>query len=91
MALSYCLKCKEKTDIVNPVEILTANNRKALTGTCKVCGTKKYKFLPSDGTAKKPAAKKSTKKSTKKGGAYSKKSTKKSTKKSAKKSTKKNK
>lgn len=42
---TYCVKCRRKTPDVNPQVIATANNRRALKSTCKVCGTKKTRFL----------------------------------------------
>jgi len=42
--LAYCVKCKQKQQMVDAKEIKTTNNRKALSGKCKVCGTKMMKF-----------------------------------------------
>ena len=41
----YCLKCRSVTDSINLQERVSKNNRKMLTGLCKVCGTKKSKFV----------------------------------------------
>ncbi len=41
----YCVKCKAKTATNNVSVVSTKNNRKAQTGTCAKCGTKKYKFI----------------------------------------------
>ena len=41
----YCLKCKAVTDSTNIQEKISKNNRKMLTGLCKVCGTKKSRFV----------------------------------------------
>jgi RNase P subunit RPR2 len=42
----FCVKCKAKRKIQNPKEIVTKNRRRAVQGTCPVCGTKMFKFLP---------------------------------------------
>lgn len=41
----YCVKCKKKTPTINEKKIVTKNGRNAITGTCKVCNTKKYQFI----------------------------------------------
>src|SRR5437870_4823715 len=41
----YCLKCRAVTDSINIQERITKNNRKMLSGVCKVCGTKKSRFI----------------------------------------------
>jgi len=38
----YCLKCKEKRTILNPVAEWAANGSPATRGTCPVCGTTIY-------------------------------------------------
>jgi RNase P subunit RPR2 len=43
---AYCVKCKAKTEIKNPKEIIMKNGRPAITGTCSKCGTKVFKILP---------------------------------------------
>jgi hypothetical protein len=45
MPVSYCVKCKRKTETTGSKKVKTANNRNAITGHCKVCGTKKYMFV----------------------------------------------
>ncbi len=43
---AYCMKCKAER-IVSNVQIVTMKNgRPAANGTCPVCGTKMFKFLP---------------------------------------------
>ena len=45
---AYCVKCKEKVDIINPVkvEIKTKKGVKnAVKGTCIKCGTKVNVFI----------------------------------------------
>lgn len=38
----YCVKCKKKTEMVNPVAITMKNGKPATTGTCSVSGTKMF-------------------------------------------------
>ena len=40
----YCVKCKQKTDSKNGIEITSKNNRKMLKGICIICGSKKSQF-----------------------------------------------
>ena len=40
----YCLKCKKKVDIKDPVHITMKNGKPATTGSCPTCGTKIYKI-----------------------------------------------
>jgi len=40
----YCVKCKEKKDIVDPQDVTMKNGRPATKGTCPDCGTKIYKI-----------------------------------------------
>ena len=40
----YCLKCKRHTDSINIQKQITSNNRKRLTGVCKICDRKKSQF-----------------------------------------------
>ena len=44
MSTAYCVKCKEKRDVSNPEQVTMKNGRKALKGTCPVCGTKVFKI-----------------------------------------------
>ncbi|HQP46472.1 MAG TPA: DUF5679 domain-containing protein, partial [Flexilinea sp.] len=37
---AYCLKCKQKREIQNPVAEYTANERPITKGTCPVCNSK---------------------------------------------------
>ena len=41
---AYCMKCKAKKEIDNPKQVKMRNGRKAVKGTCSVCGTKMYKI-----------------------------------------------
>ena len=44
--LTYCVKCRKKTRSKN-IHVETASNgTKMQVGTCVICGTKKYTFLP---------------------------------------------
>ena len=47
MALTYCLKCRQKTD-TNEVEYYTnSNGVKRISGKCAICNTRKSQFLKS--------------------------------------------
>ena len=41
---AYCVRCKEKTDVKDPEEVNynlgVRGKRRAVKGTCEVCGTK---------------------------------------------------
>ena len=38
---AYCVKCKEKREVKDPVAV---NGKPATQGTCPVCGTKMFKI-----------------------------------------------
>lgn len=38
--VAYCVKCKEKKEMVDPQEGVTKNGRVITKGTCPTCGTK---------------------------------------------------
>lgn len=42
---AYCVKCKAKRDMKDPKENIMANGRKAMKGTCPVCGTGMFKIM----------------------------------------------
>ena len=42
---AYCVKCKAKRDMKDPKEVTMANGRKAMKGTCPVCGTGMFKIM----------------------------------------------
>jgi Zn finger protein HypA/HybF involved in hydrogenase expression len=42
---AYCVKCKAKRDMKDPKENTMANGRKAMKGTCPVCGTGMFKIM----------------------------------------------
>ena len=54
MSEGYCVKCKAKKEIVDGVEELMKNGRKAIKGKCPTCGTVMFKIL--GGKAAAPAA-----------------------------------
>jgi DNA polymerase II large subunit len=45
---AYCVKCREKREIKEPKEVTFKNGRKALQGTCPVCGTKLNRMISSN-------------------------------------------
>ena len=45
----YCFKCRTKTDTLEAQDVVLKNGRRAVTGPCAVCGTKKFRM----GAAKK--------------------------------------
>jgi len=48
---AYCVKCKAKREMRNPVQVTMKNGKPATQGTCPVCGTKMFKI----GGAAKPS------------------------------------
>ncbi len=44
MAEGYCNKCKLKKEIVDAVEVLMKNGRKAIKGKCSTCGSVIFKI-----------------------------------------------
>jgi hypothetical protein len=46
----YCLRCKIRTETPNEVDKILSNGRHAKSGTCVVCGRKKYQILKSGGS-----------------------------------------
>lgn len=45
MQEAYCVKCREKREMKDGQEVTMKNGRKAMQGTCSVCGTKMFKIL----------------------------------------------
>jgi predicted nucleic acid-binding Zn-ribbon protein len=43
---AYCMKCKTERVVQEAHVVTTKNGRRAAQGTCPVCGTKMFKFLP---------------------------------------------
>jgi DNA topoisomerase-1 len=48
---AYCMKCKEKREVKNPVAGFNAKSSPVTTGTCPVCGTKLYRMGRTDAHA----------------------------------------
>ena len=42
---SYCLKCRKDTENINPKISKTSNNRTMVLSNCKICGSKKSRFI----------------------------------------------
>jgi Zn finger protein HypA/HybF involved in hydrogenase expression len=53
MPEGYCVKCKAKKEIIDGVEEVMKNGRKAIKGKCPTCGTVMFKILGGKAT---PAA-----------------------------------
>lgn len=43
----FCVKCRTKRELKNPVEVILKNGRRAIKGTCSTCGTTVYVFMGS--------------------------------------------
>ncbi|MGC9520895.1 MAG: type I DNA topoisomerase [Anaerolineae bacterium] len=41
---AYCVKCREKRQMVDPTPVFTKNGRPATRGRCAVCGTKMFRM-----------------------------------------------
>jgi Zn finger protein HypA/HybF involved in hydrogenase expression len=41
---AYCVKCKSKRDMKNEKQVTMKNGRRAISGTCSVCGTKMFRI-----------------------------------------------
>ena len=50
MAEGYCVKCKAKKEIVDAVEEVMKNGRRAIKGKCPTCGTVMFKILGKAGS-----------------------------------------
>jgi predicted nucleic acid-binding Zn-ribbon protein len=48
---AYCMKCKAERVVKDAQVVTTKNGRTAAQGTCPVCGTKMFKFLPKQKSA----------------------------------------
>lgn len=44
---AYCMKCKKKVDIVDPVEVKTDNGKYRTKGKCAECGMAVSTFIKS--------------------------------------------
>jgi Zn finger protein HypA/HybF involved in hydrogenase expression len=51
MPEGYCVKCKAKKEIIDAVEEVMKNGRKAIKGKCPTCGTVMFKILGGKATA----------------------------------------
>lgn len=56
MPEGYCVKCKAKKEIVDLVEVVMKNGRKAIKGKCPTCGVVMIKILGGKAAAAAPAA-----------------------------------
>ena len=56
MPEGYCVKCKAKKEIVDAVEEVMKNGRKAIKGKCPTCGTVMFKILGGKAAAAAPTA-----------------------------------
>ena len=43
--LSYCLKCKQNTESIDPKVSKTSNGKTMVLSQCAICGSKKSKFI----------------------------------------------
>jgi Zn finger protein HypA/HybF involved in hydrogenase expression len=44
---AYCVKCKSKREMKGEKNVVLKNGRKAVQGSCPVCGTKMSRILAS--------------------------------------------
>jgi ribosomal protein S27E len=56
MPEGYCVKCKAKKEIVDAVEEVMKNGRKAIKGKCPTCGTVMFKILGGKASSGAPPA-----------------------------------
>jgi hypothetical protein len=42
---AYCMKCRQKRNMLMPRQVTTKNGRTAMEGTCPICGTKLFRFI----------------------------------------------
>ena len=54
MPEGYCVKCKAKKEIVDAVEEVMKNGRRAIKGKCPTCGTVMFKILGGKASASSP-------------------------------------
>ena len=45
---SYCLKCKNDTENINPRGSSTSNGRTTILSKCAICGSKKLRFIKNE-------------------------------------------
>ena len=41
---AYCVKCKEKREVKDPVAVTMKNGKPATQGICETCGTKVFRI-----------------------------------------------
>jgi uncharacterized Zn finger protein (UPF0148 family) len=56
MPEGYCVKCKAKKEIIEAVEEIMKNGRKAIKGKCPTCGVVMFKILGGKVISPAPAA-----------------------------------
>ena len=56
MPEGYCVKCKAKKEIVDAVEEVMKNGRRAIKGKCPTCGTVMFKILGGKAAPSAPVA-----------------------------------
>lgn len=56
MPEGYCVKCKAKKEIMDAVEYVMKNGRKAIKGKCPTCGTVMVKILGGKAAAPAPTS-----------------------------------
>jgi Zn finger protein HypA/HybF involved in hydrogenase expression len=56
MPEGYCVKCKAKKEIVDAMEEVMKNGRKAIKGKCPTCGTVMFKILGGKAAAPAPSS-----------------------------------
>ncbi|MFO7712004.1 MAG: DUF5679 domain-containing protein [Dehalococcoidia bacterium] len=44
MATAYCMKCRKKVEMRNPLRVTLKNGRPATRGVCPVCSTKVFRI-----------------------------------------------
>jgi hypothetical protein len=42
---AYCVKCREKRDMMEAQEVTMKNGKRAMQGKCGVCGTKLFRIM----------------------------------------------
>ena len=47
---SYCLKCKEDIENINPTVLKTSNDRTMILSKCAICKSKKSRFIKNQDT-----------------------------------------
>ena len=48
---AFCVKCKGKTNDVNPVQAITKNGRPMIKSVCGKCGSRKSEFVSMSGVS----------------------------------------